>query len=117
MVLSRAVACVLLALAGCSQTTPDYRWIGALTSSTPTTCPPTRGVALLRNGAVTFAPDEGTWVLTGTATPDGKLEADRDRESAKTSFDTHLEGSWSPAQLIGTYTTPKCRYAVALKRY
>ena len=119
ILLSAAAPAVLTACA--PRETPDLRWVGPVTPvANAATCPPSRGVLLLRNGAVTFTPNEGTWVLTGQATPDGNMQADRTRSSgsgqnAKT-FETRLDAKWSESEVNGTYTTPRCSYRVALQR-
>ena len=66
---------------------------------------------------MTFAPNEGTWLLTGKATPDGALEAEYTRENSdKTAYDTRLIARWTPDAVTGTYTTPRCTFHVALQR-
>ncbi len=72
----------------------------------------------MREGAVTFAPDEGTWLLTGTSTPDGHLQAEHSRRTseAKRLYETKLEARWTEDAVNGTYTTPRCSYQVALQR-
>ena len=111
----------MLAVAACSERqTPDRRWIGTLTAkSNPAACPTSRGVALLADGHVIFTPDEGTWILTGTATGDGRMQAARSRPgggSGAKGYETHLDAAWTDAAVTGTYTTPRCGYAVALTR-
>ena len=110
----------LLGLAACGSSSPDLRWIGPLTATAnPALCPPTKGVVLLREGRVTFTPDQGTWVLTGIANPDGTMQADRDRLTSSRRngvYETHLDAKWTEAQVNGTYTTPRCTYTVALTR-
>lgn len=114
----RSVLLLSLPLAACSiHTRPQLRWIGEVTPTQPSNlCAPGRGVLVMREGKVSFAPDEGTWVLTGTATP-GSLEASRSRVTPEhKSYDTKLEARWTEAEVNGTYTTPRCTYRVALSR-
>ena len=108
------------ALAACGvdvRSRPQLRWIGQLTpTSDPAQCPPSRGVLLLREHEVSFAPDEGTWILTGTAGP-GSLEASRSRLTPEhKQYATELKASWTETEVQGTYTTPRCSYRVALTR-
>lgn len=107
----------LLALAACTPPqTPPGRFLGQLTPTRPGPfCAPSRGSLLLRDGQVTFTPDEGVWVLSGTALSNGTLEADRETVG-KQAYATHLEARWTELEVTGTYTTPRCTYAVALQR-
>ena len=110
-----------LALGACAApSTPHGRWIGAVTPAAPSAlCKPSRGVALLRDGEVTFTPDEGTWILLGTATKDGAIEASRDQPGSgrnRQPWATSLDARWTEAAVTGTYTTPRCTYSVALTR-
>jgi len=94
------------------------RWTGPLTPTTPgPNCTPTRGMLQVTNGAVLFAPDEGTWLLNGTATPDGRIHADRSQPGTNAqAYETYLDGKWSADAVTGTYTTPRCTYTVQLSR-
>jgi len=93
------------------------RFIGDLTpTANATDCPTTRGVLVMRKGTVTFAPDEGTWVLDGVAGPE-TLSASRSRvTSDHKTYKTDLQARWSESAVQGTYTTPRCTYRVALAR-
>ena len=118
--MNRALALMPLLAACATPSTPQGRWIGTVTPAAPSAlCQPSRGVAMLRDGQVTFTPDEGTWVLDGTATKDGAMQATRDREGAGSSrqtWSTRLQARWTTAAVTGTYTTPRCAYNVALTR-
>ena len=114
--MSRPIALLsLLSLAACGvHYRPEHRWIGQLTAPN---CPTTKAVALLREGMVTFAPDEGTWVLSGTAGPK-TLTATRARPTADHKiYKTELRAEWTDTTLRGTYTTPDCTYQVDLTSY
>ena len=104
-------------LAACSFRA-DHRWAGALlpTQAAPQ-CRPTKAVLLIRDGNVTFTPDEGTWVLNGVAGPK-TLAATRSRPTADHKvYKTDLQAEWSSAAVQGTYTTPECTYRVDLSPY
>ena len=116
---------LLMLLAACSSgaTGPSGRWIGSLAPATPAPeCPPVRGVAQAKDGHLLFAPNEGTWVLDGTAAPDGTVTAEHTRPAVgrqsgnRQPYVTRLTGTWTPTTLDGTYTTPSCTYAVRLTR-
>lgn len=116
--MKRALLAVL-ALADCDvRNRSEHRWIGPLTASKPSPqCPSTKGVLTLRDGVVTFAPDEGTWVLTGTAGTK-TLTATRSRPTSDHKlYKTDLQADWTEATIKGTYTTPDCTYRVDLASY
>jgi hypothetical protein len=109
---------VLLAASACGvHNRPQLRWIGQLTPTADAAhCPSSRGVLLLREGKVSFAPDEGTWVLEGTAGP-GTLQATRTRFTPDhKTYETKLDAHWTESAVQGTYTTPLCSYRVDLSR-
>lgn len=82
-----------------------------------TSCPKTEGTLVLLDRDVEFAPDNGTWVLSGTATPDGALQAEKTRESSGSSaYETLLIARWNEHTVTGTYTTPRCSFRVTLQR-
>lgn len=119
MTRARPFALVLLAVAACSvHNRPQFRWIGQLTpTANAARCPETRGVLLLREGKVNFAPDEGTWVLDGTAGPD-TMQATRSRLTPDhKTYETKLDAHWTESAVQGTYTTPLCSYRVELSRF
>jgi len=111
------LAVALLASACDVRSRPQQRWVGQVTPTTAAPgCAATRGVLLMRETDVVFAPDEGTWVLYGTARP-GTLTAAAGRIGAdKKPYDTTLEANWTEAEVTGTYTTPRCTYKVTLTR-
>ncbi len=70
----------------------------------------------MQNREVMFAPDEGTWVLSGSAGP-ATLEASQSRDNADhRRYETKLEATWTEAYVHGTYVTPRCNYRVELSR-
>ncbi len=96
----------------------EYRWTGPLTAAKPgPQCPPTKGVLILRAGVVTFAPDEGVWVLSGAGGPK-TLTATRSRPTSDHKiYKTDLQADWTDASVHGTYTTPDCTYHLDLARF
>ena len=108
---------LLIPLGACTQSAGvSGRWIGPLTATPPNSaCPETRGIAQIKANALIFAPDEGTWTLTGTLDPSGTVTATRTRPGAdKKPYTTRLAATLTPQALTGTYTTPTCAYAVQL---
>lgn len=110
---------LLLAAAACAApTTPNARYIGAATPATPSDlCKPSHASIRLHDGQALFVPDETTWTLTGTADPNGAVQAERDGRGAnKQPYPTRFAGTWTTHAVTGTYTTPRCTYAVQLAR-
>lgn len=109
-----------LALAACAGTpaTPVGRWAGPVTALTQgPTCLSGRGTVQIRDNVVLFTPTEGTLVLQGEARPDGTLTAEKTQIGAdKKPFQSILEARWTPETVTGTFTTPRCRFDVQLKR-
>ena len=115
------IALTLLTACSTAPATPPQltgRWIGpVIPTTTGRLCTPSQGVAQIKNGAVIFAPDEGTWILNGTATPDGILSADKIGQGVnKQPFPTTLEARWTDTTISGTYKTPRCTFDVRLTR-
>ena len=93
-------------------------WIGEVTPRAPgPACVKTRGIATIKDDRATFIPNEGTWILLGTAHADGRVDAERIQDGAnRQPFETRLEGRWTSTTLTGTYTTPRCVFDVTLRR-
>ena len=109
-----------LLLAGCGAPR-DGRYVGRLVGEPPSPCAESRAVLLVRAGAVKFVPDEGTIVLEGKLTPDGKIAAAAERPGVRTDpsgkrqpFRLGFEGSLVGEHVTGTYATPRCRGRVEL---
>ena len=105
-----------LALAACGiRDRPELRYQGQITPTAPSSrCTPTNATASIRDGEITFAPDEGTWILQGKAEAD-TLSAHRSRPTPDhKSYDTAFKAQWTQAAIHGTYTTPFCTYRVDL---
>lgn len=109
---------LLLALAGCTTGLHSGRWIGPVTPAAPgPQCQASRGM-LQRSGdttAVTFAPDEGAWLLRGAIAQDGAIDAERITTGAnKQAYETRFVGKLAGNTITGTYKTPKCTFDVKL---
>ena len=109
---AKHLAVTTLLLTACSQTTPNLRYTGTLTPAKPSpSCQPSRATLTLRDGQVVFTPNEGIWILTGTAQPGGTLTAQHAAIGAdKKPFSTTLTATWSPTTAEGTYLTPRCTF-------
>lgn len=108
-----------LTLAACTPApTPDARYAGMATPTQPSDlCKPARAILRIRDGHAILIPDETTWSLSGTATPAGVLTAERDGIGPnRQPFPTRFTGTWSATEASGTYTTPRCTFAITLTR-
>lgn len=111
---------VLLALPACGITRPPAvsTYVGQLTPTAPSpVCSPSKATLRIADAHVVFAPNDATWTLDGTATPDGTLTAERDtRGIDRKPYITELKARYDAARVSGTYTTPRCTFDVALTR-
>ncbi len=106
----------LLLLSACATpATPSMRFIGTLTPAAPSAaCRASQATLVLRDGAVVFNPDEGTWTLKGTATADGAITAERTvRGADRQPYTTRLNAKWTREAATGEYVTPRCTFALA----
>ena len=76
-----------------------------------------RATLVGNRGAVLFTPNEGTLSLDGSVAPGGAIEAEYartgvDKKEYVAQFAARMDGD----RIAGTYTTPGCKYAVALQR-
>lgn len=113
----KRLAAMLFGLAACSvQGSPATRFTGTLTSTSASPlCPPSKASLQIREKDIIFAPDEGTWILTGTLAPDNSLIADKSRIGSNNQlYDTTFEGRLAQDKITGTYKTPRCTFNVAL---
>jgi hypothetical protein len=113
----------LALLAGCSQrptllSTYDHRWVGTVIAQDGSLCgAPTRGVMTLRDSdrLIFFLPNDGALVLRGSLAADGTIQAVRDAPGADHKpFTMLMIGQITRNGVIGTYTTPRCRWTVSL---
>ena len=109
----------LLLLTSCGTPAPgDGRWSGDMTPMPEVPgCPAGRATLVGNGGAVLFTPNEGTLSLDGSLAPGGTITAastriGADKKEYATRFAARLDGD----RIAGTYTTPRCKYAVVLQR-
>ncbi len=114
----RPLLLLLLPAACAAPTTPNGRYVGAITPAAPSEfCRPAHASLRLHDGQALFVPDDTTWSLPGAAQPGGAIEAERIGSGAnKKPWPTRFAGTWTPGAVTGTYTTPRCTYAVGLTR-
>lgn len=113
----KQLAAMLVGLAACTlQSSPTTRFTGTVTpTSSGPLCPSSKASLQIREQTIIFAPDEGTWVLTGTLSPDNSLIADKSRIGSNNQiYDTTFEGRLVQDKITGTYKTPRCTFIVAL---
>jgi len=119
------IGTALAVLAGCSHrptllSTYDHRWVGTVIAQDGSLCgPPTRGVMTLRDSdrLIFFLPNDGALVLRGSLAADGTIQAVRDAPGVDHKpFTMLLIAQLTRNGVIGTYTTPRCRWSVSLHR-
>jgi hypothetical protein len=112
-------ALALAAVTACAgpTTSPSRRYIGTATpSKIAPLCSPSKAEAQVRQDTIILAPDEGTWILQGLLSPDGRVSADKTEQAAnKQPWSTSFVGHWTPTTINGTYTTPRCTFSIELK--
>lgn len=111
---------LLIPLAACGTPAPsaEGRWFGPMTPDAGQPgCAASRASLIVNRGAALFTPDEGTWTLTGTATPDGAISAERSGSAAnKQPFPTRMQARWEGDHINGTYKTPRCSFTFGLRQ-
>lgn len=114
----RLAPLLLLAACGGPAAATDGRWFGDMRPDPVAAgCQPSRASLVVTRNAVLFTPDEGTRTLEGAAAPDGAIVAERTTTGAdKKPYATRFAARLADGGINGTYTTPRCRYIVTLKR-
>ena len=111
---------LLLLLAACASptTSTDGEWFGDMTpDQASASCPPGRASLVSRRASALFTPNEGTQTLNGTITPEGTITATRSTTGAdKKPYAVTLAARMADGSITGTFVTPRCRYAVRLRR-
>ena len=113
-----AVFCV--ALAGCGSgaafLTYDLRWVGTITPQDEAACgAPTQGTLTRRANGVTFTPNDGVLVISGTIDPSGHVHGALTLSGADHHpFPLVLDGTLAQDGFQGIYTTPRCQSQVRL---
>jgi len=105
----------VLLLSAC--TNPETLFSGPTKPIAGTCDPPTTSVLTLRHRAVAFAPNTGALVLRGMEDPSGHLTASLTLRGADHKpYALILDADRHDAVIEGTYTTPRCRYLIALRQ-
>jgi hypothetical protein len=103
----------LLPLAACAAATQNYA--GDVRPIAGTCDPASQAVLTIRNRSIIFAPASGTTLLrgerSGQSTNASLTLTDPNKHPYQLTFQGTLEGD----TITGTYTTPRCRYAAALR--
>jgi len=110
-------------LVGCGASlSREARYTGPVTPARGA-CPaadpnrPAGGTLTVQGDRVGFAPDDGALVIQGTIAPDGTVTARRDESGANgRPYQMSLQAKQQGDSVTGTFTTPRCRYNVALTR-
>jgi hypothetical protein len=96
---------------------PEALFTGQTRPLAGTCDPPSTAILTLRHRAVAFAPNTGTLVLKGTADQAGHLTADLTLQGIDHKpYRLTLDATHQAHTIEGTYTTPRCRYAISLRQ-
>jgi hypothetical protein len=100
--------------AACAAGPPDH-FAGLLQPQAGTCDPPSRAELNLNNSRVLFTPREGIISLEGALAADGTIRATAVSNGMdRTPYGQTFIGSLTGEKVTGSYTTPRCRYAVTL---
>ncbi len=107
------ILCLPLIVAACTADTLNYA--GNLRPIAGTCDPTSQAILTRRDTTIIFAPAAGTLELHGQLTNDKNLAAkltltDPNKQPYNLTFEGELDGK----RVDGTYTTPRCHYAVNL---
>lgn len=81
------------------------------------TCQESHGTLVAGGGKFSFAPDDGVLVIRGIVQPDGTLQGNLPLVGQNHApFPLSVSGTLTRTEFGGTYTTPKCRARVAMRR-
>jgi hypothetical protein len=94
----------------------EARYTGTMTPESA--CGATEHATLMVvEGNASFAANDGAVVVPATVAPDGKLAGQLVLTGGdKKPFPLALDGMVTQDAATGTYTTPRCRFALSLKR-
>jgi hypothetical protein len=103
-------------LTACSPVAREARYTGTMTPESA--CGATEHATLVvATGTASFAANDGAVVVPATVAPDGKLAGQLVLTGGdKKPFPLTLEGTVTQDTATGSYTTPRCRFALSLKR-
>jgi hypothetical protein len=112
----RPIPLVLIPLAACSMLPDTLNYAGPLRPISGTCDPPSQATLTQRRTAIIFTPASGTLELRGQAQGQSLTAALTLTDPNKHPYALIFEGTLTGATISGTYTTPRCRYAVSLHR-
>jgi len=110
------IACLGLTACVAGLRSREGRWTGEVTPIGGT-CPPSHATLTVGAGAFSFTPDDGVLVVRGKVAPDGTLQGTLPLVGQNhVAFPLNIAGTLTPDGFTGTYTTPKCRATVRMRR-
>ena len=104
----------LFPLAACSLLPDTLNYGGTLRPVSGTCDPPTEAVLTIRKADIIFAPASGTLLLRGRITGNALSAGLALTDPNKHPYQLAFQGTRMGTQIAGTYSTPRCRYAVTL---
>lgn len=113
----RLLSCIVVAaLTGCAAV-PRVTYTGTLTPLSGTCDPASPATLIQTDATVQFTPQNGVLYLDGTISPDGAVHASAETPGMdRKPYRLVLTAQRQADRIAGTYTTPRCRYAVTLRQ-
>ncbi len=112
--LSQAI--LALAPAACAADAPTT-YAGDLTPQAGACDPPSRAILVRRGANLQFTPTQGVLILSGQIAPSGQVLASLASQGADHKpYLLKLTAKLDGRTIVGTYATPRCRYAVHLNQ-
>ncbi len=110
------IACLAIPLALCTCAAETIDYVGTMRPLAGTCDPASEASATLRATNLIFAPASGTLLLRGEASAQNLTASLALTDPDKRPYTLTFQGTLKGKDMAGTYTTPSCRYDVALHR-
>jgi len=112
----RFLPLAILPLVACSVMADTLNYAGTMRPVAGTCDPASEAVLTRRESAIIFAPAGGTLLLDGKLNGQQLVAILTLSDPNKQPYHLVFEGTLTGKSINGTYTTPRCRYAVSLHR-
>ncbi|CAH2600279.1 conserved protein of unknown function [Rhodovastum atsumiense] len=121
-----ALALGAVIVAACTpRLTAQFRYAGTIPGCAPAPAAPTQATLVRVGDGFSFAPDDGSLVISGTVSPDGGFSGqlttapprrDIGQSTTKPAFVLKVSGHLDEEAAQGTFATPRCQVSFRLPR-